>query len=145
MLCRRNILRLAASALPLLANACLPLVTAQSAVGKIRGILKLNSSGSPVLAGKESEISIGGDIPTLAVFLDKRVHGLELELSGAFQPNGVFSTGPIHTKAMYVLRGDQRLFVTYWCDVCSIRTYSPGVCWCCQEETELDIRERYDN
>ena len=143
---RRDILRLTASALPLLANACFsPLVLALSVAEKIRGILKLNSAGKPVLASKQTEIAISGDDPTLAVFLDKRVHGLEFELTGKFQSNGLFSTGPIHTKAMYVLRGEQRLFVTYWCDVCSIRTYSPGVCWCCQEETELDIRERYDN
>ena len=143
---RRDILRFAASALPLFANAFISShLLAQSAAANIRGILKLNSFGKPILAAKPADILITGDDPTLAVFQDKRVHGLEFELVGAFQPNGVFSTGPIHTKAMYVLRGGQRLFVTYWCDVCSIRTYSPGVCWCCQEETELDIRERYDN
>jgi hypothetical protein len=57
---------------------------------------------------------------------------------------GVFVVDPIHKKAMFVVRGGKRLFVTYWCDICSIRTYTPGKCWCCQEETELDIRERYD-
>ncbi len=143
---RRDILRFAASAVPVLASACIcPLLLAQSAAANIRGTLKLNSSGKPILAAKQAEVPITGDDPTMAVFLDKRVHGLEFELTGALQPNGVFYTGPIHTKAMYVLRGGQRLFVTYWCDVCSIRTYSPGVCWCCQEETDLDIRERYDN
>ena len=31
--------------------------------------------------------------------------------------------------------------ITYWCDVCSIRTYTPGPCWCCQKETLLDLRD----
>jgi hypothetical protein len=31
--------------------------------------------------------------------------------------------------------------ITYWCDVCSIRTYTPGKCWCCQQETTLDLRD----
>ena len=146
LVCRRDILRFAGMAFPFLTNACLAeLVLAQSSAGKIRGVLKLNNSGKPVLAVRETQVLITGDEPTMAVFLDKRVHGLELELIGDSLPNGSFSTGPIHTTAMYVLRENKRLFVTYWCDVCSIRTYSPGVCWCCQEDTELDIRERYDN
>jgi hypothetical protein len=31
--------------------------------------------------------------------------------------------------------------VTYWCAVCAIRTFTPGICWCCREETELDLLE----
>jgi hypothetical protein len=31
--------------------------------------------------------------------------------------------------------------VTYWCEVCAIRTYTPGECMCCQENTELDLRD----
>jgi hypothetical protein len=75
---------------------------------------------------------------------DERVIGSEFELVGERGQGGVFVVDPIHKKAMFVVRGGKRLFVTYWCDICSIRTYTPGKCWCCQEETELDIRERYD-
>ena len=28
--------------------------------------------------------------------------------------------------------------------VCSIRTYTPGICYCCQDETALDLREKFD-
>jgi predicted RNA-binding protein with PUA domain len=36
---------------------------------------------------------------------------------------------------------DGRLkMVTYWCDICSIRTYIPGPCMCCQKYTDLDLR-----
>ena len=149
---RRDVLRFGGSTLALLAYP--PYLSlqalAQSSAESVRGILGLNPSGKPVLVATEKQIPLTSDEPTMAVFLDKRVHGMEFELTGKFLSNGLFSVGPIHTKAMYVLRKDllhkdQRLFVTYWCDVCSIRTYSPGTCWCCQEETELDIRERYDN
>ena len=34
-----------------------------------------------------------------------------------------------------------RYEIDYWCDVCSIRSYSPGLCWCCQQETTLDLRD----
>ncbi len=81
----------------------------------------------------------------MGVFLDKRVRGLTFQLTGVLQPSGTFEVGPIHTKSMVVLKDARKLFVTYWCDICSIRTYTPGICWCCQEETELDLRERYDS
>ena len=80
----------------------------------------------------------------MGVLLDKRVRGLLFQLSGKLEDAVIFNVGPIHTKSMVVLKNNQKLFVTYWCDICSIRTYTPGICWCCQEETELDLRERYD-
>ena len=76
-----------------------------------------------------------------AVLGDKRLAGMELELVGHFKNPGTFTVNPIHTKAMFVLKDSKKLFITYWCDVCSIRTHSPGRCWCCQEETNLDLRE----
>jgi hypothetical protein len=111
----------------------------------IRGTLRLKQSAVPLLLTTDSEIPITGDESTMGVFCDKRVQGLQFELTGRFRASGQFETNPIHTQAMVVLRGQQRLFVTYWCDICAIRTYTPGICWCCQEDTELDLRERYDS
>ena len=31
--------------------------------------------------------------------------------------------------------------VTYWCEVCAIRSYTPGLCVCCRDETTLDLRD----
>jgi hypothetical protein len=31
--------------------------------------------------------------------------------------------------------------VTYWCQVSYIRTYAPGECWCCQDDTALDLKD----
>jgi hypothetical protein len=29
--------------------------------------------------------------------------------------------------------------VSYWCDICTIRSYTPGPCVCCQKDTTLDL------
>jgi hypothetical protein len=90
-------------------------------------------------------IHLTGDASTEGVMKDARVIGNELEVIGTFKSPGEFEIGPIHTKSMYVLKNGKRLFITYWCEVCSIRTYTPGKCWCCQENTELDLREHQEN
>ena len=134
---RRSLLSLIASAIT---------VAAFAAQETICGILKLSSPGKPALKlNTGALIPLSGDESTLGVFLDPRVRDLEFELTGRKTPQGVFLVDPIHTKAMYVNKDGQKLFVTYWCDICSIRTYTPGQCWCCQEDTQLDLRDRYDN
>ena len=89
-------------------------------------------------------VKLTGDEPTLGVIRDLRVIGLEMEMVGEARGTGALEIGAIHKKALYAIKSGRRLFVTYWCDICSIRTYTPGQCWCCQEQTELDLRERYD-
>ena len=54
---------------------------------------------------------------------------------------GRFTINPIHKRALFTYKDGRRLMVTYWCDVCAIRTYTPGICWCCREETALDLIE----
>jgi len=90
-------------------------------------------------------IKLDGDEPTLGVLNDKRVHGMDLEISGESSANGTVRILPIHKQGMFVLKDGRKLFVTYWCDICSIRTYTPGVCLCCQDETQLDLKEKLDN
>jgi hypothetical protein len=111
----------------------------------IRGKLAVTDDGRPALQTTDGKrVPVTGDDASLGVLKDKRLAGMDFEAVGEFNAEGVFVIRPIHTKAMFVHRDGKKLFVTYWCDVCSIRTYSPGICWCCQEETELDLRERYD-
>ena len=134
---RRSILTQFATLVPILAAG---------KQASIRGRLKLASAGVPVLALSDAQqIALRGDESTMGVLLDPRVRDMDFELIGTPTAMGAFEVGPIHTKAMYVHKGGQKLFVTYWCDICSIRTYTPGACWCCQEDTELDLRDRYDN
>lgn len=113
---------------------------AQTAGTVVRGKLLAGR----VLASPAGAVRLSGDEPTLGVLNDPRVIGRELELIGQSRGPDALEIDPIHKKALYALKDGKRLFVTYWCDICSIRTYTPGQCWCCQEQTELDLRERYD-
>lgn len=115
---------------------------ADSAPASIRGKLSRTASGAPALAlGDGRLISLTGDKDTEGVLRDKRIAGAEMELRGRFTSPDVFTVDPIHTKAVHLHKDGKKLFVTYWCEVCSIRTYTPGKCWCCQEDTALDLRE----
>jgi len=89
-------------------------------------------------------IPVDGDEQVRGVLRDSRVIGSDFEVVGQLDANGVFQAAPIHENPLFIHRGGKRLFVTYWCDVCAIRTRTPGVCWCCQEDTELDLRDRKD-
>lgn len=112
---------------------------ADSAV--IQGVLKQADGKPPTLDTGERQIPLDGDADTKGVLNDKRLAGARLELKGKSLAAGTFLVEPIHTRALYVHKDGKRLFVTYWCGVCSIRTYTPGKCWCCQDDTELDLRE----
>ena len=70
---------------------------------------------------------------TKGVLNDKRLAGFDLEAKGHFTGPDQFLVDPIHTKAMFVHKDGHIKVITYWCDVCSIRTYTPGPCWCCPE------------
>jgi hypothetical protein len=86
-------------------------------------------------------VGLEGDEATAAVLNDERLRGDDLEAVGHYRAADRFVVDPIHTRAMFVHKDGKRLIISYWCDVCYIRTYSPGVCWCCQKYTDLDLRE----
>jgi hypothetical protein len=105
----------------------------------VRG--KLMTGPKPVVRTPAGEVSLQGDEPTMAVLADDRLKSLDFEALGSPVPPGSFRIEPIHTRSLFVIRDGKRLMITYWCDVCYIRTYSPGKCWCCQKDTDLDPRE----
>ena len=108
----------------------------------IRGKLVQTPDKKPALAlNGQKLIQLEGDEPTLCVLNDKRLSGMELEAIGHFNSPDRFEVDPIHTKALFVHKDGKRLSISYWCDVCYIRTYSPGICVCCQKYTDLDLRE----
>lgn len=88
-----------------------------------------------------SGLRLLADPESLAVLNDERVRAEVFEAVGRYDGGGGFRVDPIHKKAMFVVRGGKALVITYWCEVCAIRTYSPGICQCCQEETEFDPRD----
>lgn len=108
----------------------------------IRGKLTQVPNQPPVLVtADQKRIILEGDEGTQKVLTDKRLNGFDLEAKGHFLGPDKFAVDPLYTKAMYVHKDGHLKVITYWCDTCSIRTYAPGPCWCCQEETTLDLRD----
>lgn len=122
----------------LFAMACF----AETPATTIRGKLTQRDGKAPAIetAGHKF-INLDGDEPTRGVLRDKRLAGVDIEATGHFSAADLFLVDPIHTRALHVYHDGKRHLISYWCDVCSIRTYTPGICWCCQAETALDLQD----
>ena len=108
----------------------------------VRGKLVQSAGSLPSLRTADGKtIALEGDKETESVLKDKRLAGAEMEIRGETTASDKLRVAPFHTKAMFVIKEGKRLAITYWCDLCAIRTYTPGICWCCQEETALDLRD----
>jgi len=99
-----------------------------------------------LLAGKKLEVggriyALDSDKPVGLVLDDERLIDSELEVQGEPAGDGKFKIDEIHTSPLYVYVKGERLGVSYWCDICYIRTYTPGKCVCCQEYTRLDPKD----
>jgi hypothetical protein len=105
-----------------------------------RGKLTQQPGRPPALETANHEfIYLTGDAPTQKVLKDARLAGLDVEAKGHFTSATEFTVDPIEDRALLVHKGDSLYRVTYYCHTCSIRTYEPGPCLCCQEETILDL------
>ncbi len=123
----------------LLALACL---AAEKSV-TVRGKLVQDAGKPPAIETREGKrIALDGDTETRGVLNDKRLAGFDPEARGRYTAPDRFLVDPIHTRALFVYKDGKAKLITYWCDTCSIRTYTPGTCWCCQEETALDLQDR---
>ncbi|MBI3680238.1 MAG: hypothetical protein HY235_07550 [Acidobacteria bacterium] len=132
----------------LAASTCLLFAVARGEESTItlRGKLTRREGRPAALALADGKtVPLEGDEQTTGVLRDARLDGLEMEATGSLTPGGSLRILPIHKRALFVHQNRKRLFVTYWCEVCAIRTYTPGKCWCCQQETALDLRESLDN
>ncbi len=108
----------------------------------LRGRLRQDEKLPPALVTRDGRtVTLEADSPSEAVLRDRRLASEDFEVVGRFRAPDVFVVDPIHERALFVWRGGRRLVVTYWCDVCSIRAWSPGRCQCCQEEMRLDLRD----
>jgi hypothetical protein len=116
--------------------------TAQPAKESIKGkLIQHKDAPSTLRADDGQEITLSGDDDMQKVLHDPRIDGLTLEAIGHFTAPSQFMVEPIYEKNMFVLKSGKRLRITYWCDICSIRTYAPGNCVCCQKWTDLDLRD----
>lgn len=108
----------------------------------VRGRLRQDASLPPAILTRDGRtVVLEADAPSEAVLRDPRLATEDFEALGRFRSPGLFTVDPIHERALLVWRGGKRLVVTYWCDVCSIRAWSPGRCQCCQQEMRLDLRD----
>ena len=105
----------------------------------LRGHLRQEPGKAPVLeTADHRRISLEGDEPTARVLTDARLKDSDFEVLGHSISEDRFAINGIHLPSLFVYRGGKRQQISYWCDVCYIRTSSPGKCWCCQRETALD-------
>jgi hypothetical protein len=117
------------------------LKAAGSEAKAFRGKLSKDAAGKAVLEQADGhKLFLSGDDDTVGVLKDKRLAGADFEVLGVLAGDTV-TIQPIHEAALFAWRDGKRLRVTYWCDICAIRTYTPGLCWCCREETDLDLRQ----
>jgi len=86
-------------------------------------------------------IQLTGDDSMLKVLADIRLNGFEIQAKGKFTAPDRFTLNPAHTRSLLVHKDGGLKMVTYWCDICSIRAYTPGPCACCQRETAVDLRD----
>ena len=116
--------------------------TTQAAADSVTGQLIQNKDAPAALRTDDGKtVTLTSDEDTGKVLHDPRLAGLTIEAMGHFTSPDQFAVKPIFEKNLFVLKNGNRLRITYWCDVCSIRTYSPGVCVCCQKWTDLDLRD----
>lgn len=129
----------------LLLAALAPAVFPQEPAAALRGVLGSAANGAPAVRLADGKlVYLEGDRETTAVIRDERLHGRDFEAAGSFTGPDRFRIAPRHTRAMWIREGGERLSISYWCGVCSIRTYAPGICMCCQEETELELRHEHE-
>lgn len=103
--------------------------TEQALHGKIR-----QQTGKPpmIVTPDQKAYTVTGDDFTKAQMADSRLNGREIEVDGHFT-----SATNFEATHLYTIKNGKRYDITYWCDVCSIRTHLPGPCMCCQGPTQL--------
>ena len=108
----------------------------------IRGKLKQRGAAAPAIETDDHKvITLDGDEAAMKTLRDARINGFELEAKGHFTSADHFRIDPNHARSVLVRKDGKLKMITYWCDVCSIRSYEPGPCWCCQAETVLQLRD----
>jgi hypothetical protein len=86
-------------------------------------------------------VELAGDESTGKVLADKRLNGFQVEARGHFTSPAKFAIDPFHERGLVAVDKGKVKVITYYCDVCNIRTYVPGPCACCQKETTLELRD----
>ena len=119
--------------------ACLMAAEPHQSVS-VRGKLSVHEGAPATVETPDHQIvTLDGDAVTRKVLNDERLNGFEIEARGHFTAPGRFAIDPTHTHSLLVRQNGKLKLVSYWCDICSIRAYTPGPCVCCQRETNFDL------
>jgi hypothetical protein len=112
-----------------------------AAASEIRGKLIQPASGPVSIDTGSAKIEIKADNDSNSVLHDSRLAPLEIALHGHPIDATHFQLDPFYQKPIYAVKNGKEMLVTYYCDVCSIRYYTPGRCVCCQQETRVDLHD----
>ena len=139
-------MRVAKFCLCLIVAACTLSAADNLKTETLRGKLIIRAGQPPAVeTSGHGRVVLNSDEANLKVLHDERINGFEMEARGHFTAPGRFEVDPQHTRSLLVRDHDGHMkMVTYWCDVCGIRAYTPGPCVCCQKNTDLDLREPND-
>jgi hypothetical protein len=111
----------------------------------IEGALIIRAGKAPAIETTDHRtVELDGDTPTRKVLHDERINGMMAQATGHFTSPGKFLVDPQYKRALLIKKDGALKMITYWCEVCGIRAYTPGPCVCCQRETELDLRNLDD-
>ena len=106
----------------------------------VRGKLSIRDGQPAILETDDhKKLTLDGDKDTLKVLADPRLNGFEAQAKGHLAGPDRFVIDPPHTHPLLVRKDGHLKLVSYWCDVCTVRAYTPGPCVCCQKETALDL------
>src|SRR5579872_267066 len=72
-------------------------------------------------------VTLSADDTISQVLSDSRIDGFEVQVKGHFTAADKFQVDPFHTVPLLVRKEGHLKMVTYWCDVCSIRAYTPEI------------------
>jgi hypothetical protein len=106
----------------------------------LTGKLVLTAGKPPALELADHKlVQLDGDESTRKILGDQRLNGFEVQAKGRTTFPGRFFLDPFHTSPLMVLKDGKLKRITYWCATCHLRAFTPGLCVCCQGETELDL------
>lgn len=106
----------------------------------LEGKLSVRPNGPPTIQTADHKIiTLDGDETTRKVLSDSRLNGMHIHAAGHFTAPDKFQIDPSYQRSLLVHSDGKLKLITYWCDVCSIRDYTPGPCRCCQKELLLDL------
>lgn len=121
----------------LMATLAAALVCAGSLAAKdavFEGRLVHAGGGKVVLrgAGRDYEFGAAREPWLLHTLGDKRLEGRAVRVEGELLANG-----RLKVNHFWTVREGKLYRVRYFCELCNIETLEPGLCMCCQQETEL--------